>query len=46
MIKTFGFPFIKTIEKFDFSFRENLDKDQILKLETLKFVDNKENIVF
>lgn len=46
MVKTAGFPFLKTIEEFDFSFQEDLDKDQILKLSSLKFVDNKENIVF
>ena len=46
MIKTAGFPSLKTIEEFDFSFQEDLDKDQILELATLKFVDKKENIVF
>ena len=46
MIKTAGFPSLKTIEEFDFSFQEDLDKDQILELATLKFVDNKENVVF
>ena len=41
-----GFPFRKTIEMFDFSFQPSIDKQQIEELFTMRFVENKENVVF
>ncbi|MCL2355153.1 MAG: IS21-like element helper ATPase IstB [Oscillospiraceae bacterium] len=41
-----GFPFRKTIEAFDFSFQPSIDKAQIDELRTMRFVENKENLVF
>jgi DNA replication protein len=41
-----GFPFRKTIDMFDFSFQPSIDKPQIDELCTMRFVENKENVVF
>lgn len=45
-IQMSGFPFKKTIEMFDFSFQPSIDKNQIMELATMRFVENKENVVF
>lgn len=45
-IKMSGFPFKKTMEMFDFSFQPSIDKSQIDELCTMRFVENKENVVF
>jgi DNA replication protein DnaC len=45
-IKFARFPFIKTIEQFDFSFQPTLDKRKIEEAFTLKFIENRENILF
>ncbi len=45
-IKMSGFPFRKTIESFDFSFQPSVDENQIAELCTMRFVENKENVVF
>ena len=41
-----GFPFRKTLEVFDFDFQPSIDKAQIDELATMRFVANKENVVF
>lgn len=41
-----GFPYQKTFEDFDFSFQPSLNKDEILDFKNLRFVENKENILF
>jgi DNA replication protein DnaC len=41
-----GFPFKKTIDSFDFSFQPAIDKNQMYELATMRFVENKENVVF
>jgi DNA replication protein DnaC len=41
-----GLPFSKKIEDFDFSFQPSIDKKQIKELETLRFMYEKENIIF
>ena len=46
MIKTEGFPFIKDINNFDFSYQNNIDKQEILDLLTHRFIHNFENVVF
>ena len=45
-VRTAGFPFIKTFEDFDFSFQPTINKEQILDFKNLRFVENKENIIF
>jgi len=45
-IQMAGFPFRKTIDDFDFEFQSSIDKDQIMELATMRFVHNKENVVF
>ena len=45
-IQMSGFPFQKTLDIFDFSFQPSIDKNQILELATMRFVENKENAVF
>jgi len=41
-----GLPFRKTVEQFDFSFQPSIDRNTINKLLTLRFLNNKENVVF
>ena len=41
-----GFPYQKTFDDFDFSFQPNLNKEQILDFKYLRFIENKENILF
>ena len=45
-IQVSGFPFRKTMQMFDFSFQPSIDKSQIDELCTMRFVENKENVVF
>ena len=41
-----NFPFIKTFEDFDFSFQLSLNKDEIMDLGNLRFLEEKENVLF
>lgn len=41
-----GFPFEKEIKDFDFSYQPGINKQQMLELEGLRFMENKENILF
>ena len=45
-VKVAGFPFIKTFEDFNFSFQPTINKEQILDFKNLRFIENKENIIF
>jgi len=45
-VKTAGFPFIKTIDDFDFSFQPGINKKELLELSKLGFIDKQENILF
>lgn len=45
-VKVSGFPFLKTIDSFDFTFQPTIDKSQIEELCTMRFVHNRENVVF
>lgn len=45
-VKFANFPFIKTIEDFDFTFQPAVNKQKILDLATLRFIENNENILF
>ena len=40
------FPFIKTLDQFDFSFQPSIDQRQIKELATLRFIENGENVIF
>lgn len=40
------FPFIKTLEEFDFSFQPSLREKEIIALSSLDFVEKKENVIF
>jgi DNA replication protein DnaC len=40
------FPFVKTLESFDFSFQPSIDKKKIKELATCRFVANGDNIIF
>lgn len=46
MIVTSHFPYVKTFDDYDFSFQPKLNKDEILDLKNLRFIENNENIVF
>jgi len=46
MIKAAAFPFVKTIEDYDFEFQPCVEKQDILEIATLRFMENAENIVF
>ena len=46
MIKTTHFPFIKTFDDYDFSFQQNLKKEEILDLKNLRFIEQNENLIF
>ena len=45
-IQMSGFPFRKTFDMFDFGFQPSIDKTQIDELCTMRFVENRENVVF
>ena len=45
-VKVANFPFIKTMEDFDFNFQPNINKKEMLELCNLGFLDNHENILF
>lgn len=40
------FPFMKTIEEFDFSFQPSLNEKEVIRLTNLDFIDKKENVLF
>jgi len=40
-----NFPFIKTLDDFDFDFQPNLNKKELLELNGLGFVESRENII-
>ncbi len=40
-----GFPFVKTLEQFDYNFQPSIDKNIIKELSTLRFINNAENII-
>ena len=41
-----GLPFRKTLETFDFSFQPSIERKVIDDLMTMRFIHNKENVVF
>lgn len=46
MVKVGAFPHLKEIKDFDFSYQENINKEQICDFETHRFIHQNENIVF
>lgn len=40
------FPYIKTLDQFDFNFQPSVDQRKIKELAKLRFVDNGENVIF
>lgn len=46
VIKTAGFPHLKGLKDFDFSFQPSINKEQIYNLASLSFLELKENLVF
>ncbi len=40
------FPFVKTIDEFDFSYQPGLRQKELINLTSLSFIDKKENIIF
>lgn len=45
MVKVGAFPHYKEVKDFDFSFQPSINEDQIKDFETLRFIENQENIV-
>ena len=45
-VKTANFPFLKTLDDFDFSFQPSINKEQITNYKYLQFIQNCENLVF
>ena len=45
-LKVANFPYLKTFDDYDFSFQPSLNKEKVLDLKNLRFLDNKENILF
>jgi DNA replication protein DnaC len=45
-LKYAGFPYRKTMDDFDFSFQKSIDRSVIDELLTLRFIHNRENVVF
>lgn len=45
-VLTAAFPFIKTMDEFDFSFQPGINKKELLELNNLGFIDKKENLLF
>ena len=46
MIRTSHFPFVKTFEEYDFNYQPKLNKEAVLDLKNLRFVETNDNIVF
>ena len=45
-VKTANFPFIKTLDDFEFDFQPGSNRKEMLELGNLGFIDRKENILF
>jgi DNA replication protein DnaC len=44
-IKAAHFPYLKTLEQFDFTFQPSISRQRIADLATLRFIENHENII-
>jgi DNA replication protein DnaC len=45
-LRTSGLPFIKSIDEFDFIFQPKLDKQKVMSLFDLAFIQQKQNVIF
>ncbi len=45
-VKVANFPFLKPFDDFNFSFQPSINKEQLINYKYLKFIENKENIIF
>jgi len=45
-VKVANFPFLKALDDFNFDFQPTVNKQQLLDLSTLRFIENNENIIF
>ncbi len=45
-VKVANFPFIKTLDDFDFNFQPSINKEQILNFKYLNFITKNENLIF
>lgn len=45
-VKVAGFPFLKTLEDFDFAFQPTINKEVMLDFRNFRWIDKKENIIF
>lgn len=45
-VKVANFPFLKTFDDYEFDFQPNVNKKELLELNSLGFVDKHENVVF
>ena len=45
-IKISAFPFEKTLDDFNFNYQPSIDKSELYDLETLRFMEKNENIIF
>lgn len=45
-VKVANFPYFKTLDDYDFSFQPSVNKDKIIEFKNLRFIENKENILF
>lgn len=45
-VRVANLPFMKTLDDFDFEFQPTINKQQLLDLATLRFIENNENILF
>jgi DNA replication protein DnaC len=45
-VKVANFPFLKTLDDYDYSFQPSVNRDKIQDFKNLRFIENKENIIF
>jgi DNA replication protein DnaC len=45
MVKVAGFPHLKEVKDFDFNFQPKINKQQFLDFESLRFIENNNNIL-
>lgn len=46
LVRMSGFPYLKTFEDFYFTFQSTIKKEEIMDFKNLRFIENKENILF
>ena len=46
LVRMAGFPYQKTLDDFEFDFQPGINKEEILDFKNLRFIENKENILF